>query len=124
MSGNINQFTNFTSNKYIADAAEIQAANQRNDENMHQLLVDLVEKTKELHNRLLVSEAKVDSLKTIVARQMHEVNLLHRKLNDVSKKCRKAEFAAQANASKYNRLQDKLKSVLESARESSGEGAV
>ena len=124
MSGNINQFTNFTPNKYIADAAEIQAANQRNDENMHQLLVDLVEKTQELHNRLLISEGKVDSLKTIVARQMHEVNLLHRKLNDVSKKCRKAELAAQANASKYNRLQEKLKSVLESARESSGEGAV
>lgn len=124
MSGNINQFTNFTPNKYITDAAEIQAANQRNDESMHQLLMDLLEKTKELHNRLLVSEGKVDSLKTIVARQMHEVNLLHRKLNDVSKRCRKAELAAQANASKYNRLQEKLKSVLESARESSGDGTV
>lgn len=124
MSGNINQLTNFTPNKYIADAAEIQAANQRNDENMHQLLLDLVEKTKELHNRLKLSEQHVDLLKTTVARQMHEVNLLHRKLNDVSKKRRKAELAAQASVSKYNRLQEKLKALAESARESSGEGTM
>lgn len=117
MSANV-QSSEFSVNDYVENAGEIRIAKQINDQNMHQLFEELAMKTQEYRNRWLASEAKVDSMKTVIAKQWHEINLLHRNLAEVSKKLRVAESTAQTNATKYNHMYQKLKGViLESAQD-------
>lgn len=122
------QASSFSVSEIMENAGIIRMANQSNDQNMENLFQDLVTKTEEYRNRLQVSEAKVDTMKTVIAKQWHEINALHRKLGEVTKKLHIAESTAQINATKYNRIYGKLKGIiLESACESAaadGEGNV
>lgn len=112
MSENNIQPSSFPVNEYIDIAGDIRIANRINGQHMDQMFEDLVTKAQEYRTRWMESEARVDSLKNVIAKQWNEINLLYKQLNDISKKLHIAESTAQSNATKYNRMYGKLKSII------------
>lgn len=102
----------FSVDDFIVNARQIHEANQINGDNMNQLFAEFAVKTQVYHDRWMASEAKVDALKSVVAKQWNQINLLYKQIEDLSKKLQHSETTAQSTAIKYNRMFAKLKSIL------------
>lgn len=113
------QPSSFSANYYIENAGDIRIANQINGQQMEQLFAELVVKAQEYRNRWQSAEVKNDALKNVIVKQWQQINQLHDKLDDITKKLHLAELASQGNEKKYNRIYGKLKEIiLDSAADS------
>lgn len=111
--------SNFSVNYYIENAGEIRIANQINGQQMEQLFSELVAKAQEFRHRWQSTEVKNDALKNVIVKQWQQINQLHDKVDEITKKLQIAELAAKGNEQKYNRIYGKLKAIiLDSAADS------
>lgn len=118
MSGNMPPPILALVNENVENANAILAANRTNNRNMREIVHNLGAQVAEYKDRWMVSESKIDSMKTVVAKQWHEINLLHRRLDEVSKRMHLAESMALINEKKYKRMYNKMKAILlDSARD-------
>lgn len=112
MSGNMPQPILAIVNDDIQNAVEILGANETNGRNLGRIVHNLGATVAEYQDRWMTAESKVDSMKTVIAKQWHEINLLHRRLDEVSKRMHLAESKALVNETKYKRMYNKLKAIL------------
>lgn len=104
--------------RYIGNALNIGVANRLNGQRLDELFGELAAKAENYRNRWLTSEAKIDAMKDLIAKQHQQIRRLHEKLDKMSKKNEFNELAAQDYANKYHDILVKLKTViLESAAE-------
>lgn len=107
-------------NDIIQNANVISYANHVNGQQMDKLFEDLATKAEEYHTRWLKSEAKVDAMKNVIAKQQQQIYELHKQLDKMLQKHQLVESTAQGFANKYHDVLDKLKTVL---LESAADGA-
>lgn len=111
MSGNV-QTSSFSAANYLEIANNIRNANQENLQHMQHLYEELVIKAQEYHNQLLISDRKVDAMKTVIAKQCYEIKSMHQKMNEMSRRLQIAETTSQLYANKYNRIFNQMKSII------------
>lgn len=102
----------FSLNRFIENADELRTANNINDQQMERLFNDLFAKTQEYRHRWMMSEARNNSIKTAMAKQLQNVARLHEKLHKMSGDLQTAKMKAQRYARKYNTIMGKLKTVI------------
>lgn len=102
----------FSLNRFIENADDLRTANKVNDKQMERLFTDLMAKTQEYRDRWMMSEARIDSMKTVMAKQLQNINRLHEKLHNMSGDLQTAKMEAQRYARKYNTIVGKLKTVI------------
>lgn len=102
----------FSLNRFIENADELRTANNINDQQMERLFNDLFAKTQEYRHRWMMSEARIDSMKTAMAKQLQYIARLHEKLHKMSGDLQTAKMDAQRYARKYNTIMGKLKTVI------------
>lgn len=102
----------FSLNRFIDNADELRIANHINDQQMEKLFTDLLTKTQEYRNRWMMSEAKIDSMKTAMAKQFRDISRLHEKLHKMSCDLQAAKMEAQRYTRKYNTILGKLKTII------------
>lgn len=102
----------FSLNRFIENADELRTANNINDQQMERLFNDLFAKTQEYRHRWMMSEARIDSMKTAMAKQLQYIARLHEKLHKMSGDLQTAKMEAQRYARKYNTIMGKLKTVI------------
>lgn len=102
----------FSLNRFIENADELRTANNINDQQMERLFNDLFAKTQEYRHRWMMSEARNNSMKTVMAKQLQYIARLHEKLHKMSGDLQTAKMDAQRYARKYNTIMGKLKTVI------------
>lgn len=120
MSANNNaENASFPIDDYIEIAEDINIANQVHGKQMDKLFHEVVAKAKEYRNHCRRSDTQIESLKKAIVEQWKEIRRLRNKFDETSKKLKLAEASAKTYEIKYNRLYDKLKTiVLETATDS------
>lgn len=121
MSGNMPQPIRAMLNEDVQNAVAILGANETNGRNLGRIVRNLGATVADYEDRWMTAEAKVDSMKTVIAKQWHEINLLHRRLDEVSKRMHLAESNALVNESKYKRMYKKLKAILMNSAPDAGD---
>lgn len=106
------QLESFSVDDYFEFLGELRIANHKNNKEMDRLFETALLKAQEYRNRWLQSEAKVEALKNIIAKQFQENLTLHKRLEEAMKKQQLAEAKAQASETKFNRMYSRVKSVI------------